>query len=89
MPSAPGYKRDMQQERKTSLARGERDANVARKRARRLMEKEGKVKPHDGKDIDHVKPLSKGGSVGRSNLRVKDASDNRSFARTPSGAIKK
>jgi 5-methylcytosine-specific restriction endonuclease McrA len=34
--------------------------------------KEGKVKKGDGKVVDHKKPLSKGGSNSRSNLRVKD-----------------
>lgn len=89
MTSAPSYKRDYKTERATSLARGERDGNVARKQARREMEKAGRVKPHDGKDVDHTVPLSKGGSAGKGNLRVKTASDNRSFARTSSGSIKK
>jgi len=53
------YKRDYKQERATSLARGEAPNNAARKRARRSMEAEGKVKPFDGKDVDHVVPLSK------------------------------
>ena len=87
MPSAPGYKRDMAQERKTSLARGEGPKNAARKQARRDMEKAGKVKP--GQDVDHVKPLSKGGSTARSNLRAVSASKNRSFKRNPDGSIKK
>ena len=89
MPSAPGYKRDMKQERKTSLARGEGPKNAARKQARRDMEKAGKVKPFDGKDVDHAVPLSKGGAVGKDNLRVKSKSDNRSFARNPDGSMKK
>lgn len=89
MASPPGYKRDYQQERKTSLARGERDGNVARKRARRQLEKEGRVKPHDGKDVDHKKEISKGGGNGRDNLQVMPKSKNRSFARTPNGAVKK
>lgn len=88
MASPPGYKRDYKQERKTSLARGERTDNIERKRARRALEKEGRVSKGDGKDIDHVVPLSKGGSVGKSNLKVKPASSNRSFARTKSGAVK-
>lgn len=88
MPSAPGYKRNYQQERRTSLARGERDDNVARKQARRDLEKEGRVAKGDNKDIDHVVPLSKGGSVGKSNLKVKTASANRSYPRTKTGAVK-
>lgn len=89
MPSSPNYKRDYKQERKTSLARGEGDLNAARKQARRDMEKAGKVKPFDGKDVDHAVPLSKGGAVGKGNLRVKSATANRSYARNPDGSIKK
>jgi hypothetical protein len=53
------------------------------------MIKAGRVKKGDGMDVDHKKPLSKGGSTGASNLRVKPKSANRSFARTSSGAMKK
>lgn len=88
-PSSKNYVRDFKQERATSLARGERDGNVARKQARRDMEKAGRVRPKDGFDIDHAVPLSKGGGVGKGNLRVKTASDNRSFPRNSDGSIKK
>lgn len=93
MPSSPGYKRDYSQERKTAIRRGETlgsdSDNAKRKKLRRAMEKDGKVKPHDGKDVDHVKPLSKGGSNSKSNARVTTASANRSFPRTKSGAMKR
>ena len=56
--------------------------------ARRIMEAEGKVSKGDGKDVDHKKPLSKGGSVKRTNLRVTSKSANRSFARKKNGAMK-
>jgi len=59
-----------------------------RNKARRIMEREGAVHKGDGKDVDHKTPLSKGGSTGRSNLRVKPASRNRSFKRTTTGAMK-
>lgn len=59
-----------------------------RNSARRMMEREGKVSKGDGKDVDHKKPLSKGGSAGRSNLRVTSKSSNRSFARTKTGKMK-
>lgn len=88
MPSSKNYKRDYKQERATSLARGEAPDNAARKRARRMLEAEGKLKPFDGKDADHVKPLAKGGAVGKGNLRVKSASDNRSFPRTKNAGMK-
>jgi len=54
---------------------------AARNKARRELEKEGLVHKGDGKDVDHKKPLSKGGSTARSNLRVKSATDNRSYKR--------
>ena len=56
--------------------------------ARRQLMKEGKVRVGDGKDVDHKKPLSKGGGNSRSNLRAVPASKNRSFARTKSGKMK-
>lgn len=62
---------------------------AARNKARRMLEREGVVHKGDGKDVDHKKPLSKGGTTVRSNLRVKDASDNRSYSRNPDRSIKK
>lgn len=89
MPSSPNYKRDYSQEKKTSDARGEKPKRAARNRARLVMEKAGMVKKGDGKDVDHKKPLSKGGAATkRSNLRVKDDSANRSFPRKKDGSMK-
>lgn len=59
-----------------------------RNAARRQAIKDGLVKKGDGKDIDHIKPVSKGGTNAKSNLRVKPASENRSFARTKTGKVK-
>ncbi len=61
---------------------------AARNKARSMMEKEGLVKKGDGKDVDHKRALSKGGTTIRSNLRVKDASANRSYARKSDHSIK-
>jgi hypothetical protein len=48
------------------------------------------VKPHDGKDLDHKTPLSKGGApLSIKNLRVQSQHNNRSFKRTSSGAMVK
>lgn len=49
--------------------------NAARKRARRMMEREGLVKPGDGKDVGHKNgnPLDNR----RANLRVENRSRNR------------
>lgn len=46
--------------------------------ARRKLEKTGAVKKGDGKDVDHKNPLRKGGGNGKSNLRVRAKSANRS-----------
>jgi hypothetical protein len=58
-------------------------------RARRALVKKGLVRPGDGKDVDHVRPLSKGGSNDAGNLRIKSASDNRSFPRNKDGSMKR
>ena len=92
MPSSPGYKRDYKQEYRTAKRRGENgtgsnSGDAKRKRARRKMEAAGRVRK--GQDVDHKKPISKGGGNSMSNLRATSVKQNRSFARTPSGAIKK
>lgn len=89
MPSSENYVRDYAQEKKTSDARGEKEKRAARGRARYKMEKLGMVKKGDGLDVDHIKPLAKGGAEdARSNLRVRNASANRSFARNKDGSMK-
>lgn len=92
MPSSPGYKRDYKQERKTAIRRGETlgsdSDNAKRKKLRRKLEAQGKVRKGDGKDVDHKKPLSKGGSNSTSNARVVSASANRSFPRNKDGSMK-
>jgi len=42
----------------------------------------------DGKDLDHKKPLSKGGSNTLANARVVSASTNRSFSRNADGSLR-
>lgn len=61
---------------------------AARNAARSALEKQGRVSKGDGRDVDHKKPLSKGGSNSASNLRVQSASRNRSYKRNKSGGIK-
>jgi hypothetical protein len=61
---------------------------AARTAARELMKKKGRAKKGDGKDVDHKKPLSKGGTTVISNLRAKPAAANRSFKRNPDGSMK-
>jgi|TARA_R110000744_G_scaffold380379_2_gene500986 hypothetical protein len=59
-----------------------------RNAARRLLEKEGKLKKGDGKVANHKNPLSKGGGNGRDNLSVREAKANASYPRTSKGAMK-
>ena len=47
--------------------------------ARSTLEKEGRVRKGDGKDVDHKKPLRSGGTNARSNLRVQGKSENRAW----------
>ena len=77
------YKKEYQQQ----LARGEADERRERERARALIDKKGrdangngKADAREGKDVAHVKALSKGGS-NKNGLRVESASANRSFRR--------
>jgi len=56
--------------------------------ARRQAIVDGVVKKGDGKDIDHIKPLSKGGTNSKSNLRAVPASVNRSFSRNADSSLK-
>lgn len=91
MPSSPGYVRDIKQEYKTAKARGEKAAGTSgpdakRHKLRREMVAKGKVK--SGQDVDHKKPLSKGGANTVANARAVSPSTNRSFSRNPDGSMK-
>jgi hypothetical protein len=86
MPRNP---RDYKKERKYDSKPEVKARRAARNRARYKLMKEGKVSKGDGKDVDHKKPLSKGGSTSkRNNLRTKPASKNRSYPRTKSARMK-
>jgi hypothetical protein len=60
-----------------------------RNKARAELEREGLVHKGDGKAVDHIKPLSKGGDGSRSNLRVVPERQNDSFSRNKDGSLKK
>ena len=60
---------------------------AARGRARTKMEKAGKVRRGDGKDVDHKNGNPKDNR--KSNLRVQSKSKNRSYARTKTARKKK
>lgn len=71
---ARNYKREYEQYHSKPEQRANRSKRVL---ARRKMEKELGKEALRGKDVDHIKPLSKGGSNRRSNLRVTSISKNR------------
>lgn len=77
------YKDEYQKYHSTTKAKKDR---AKRNSARAAMQKAGKVRK--GQDVDHKKPLSKGGSNKKSNLQVMAASKNRSFKRNSKGGIK-
>lgn len=52
-----------------------------RNAARREFEEKGLVRKGDGKDVDHRRPLSRGGSNAPSNLRVQSRGENRGYKR--------
>ena len=69
------YKKEYQQQR----ARGEHADRMKRQKNRRELDKKGVNRK--GKDIDHKKPLSRGGSNKPSNLRLISSKKNRKFKR--------
>jgi hypothetical protein len=79
------YKKEYEQYQGTPK---EKKKRAARNAARRELMKAGKVHKGDGKDVDHIKPLSKGGSNTTGNLRVKSASANRSYKRNSDHSVK-
>jgi hypothetical protein len=86
------YKREWEKQQE----RDEKKLRAARERARYHMDKNGtdknkngKADRREGKDIDHIQPLSKGGTNAKSNLRVVKPSTNRSFSRNPDKTVKK
>lgn len=78
--------RDYKKEYANYHSRPEQIRNRAKRNAaRRELMDEGRVRKGDGKDVDHKRPLDKGGSNARSNLRVMSKSANRSFPRDSRG----
>lgn len=59
-----------------------------RNAARASMIKAGKAKVGDGKDIDHKRAISKGGSNSLGNLFAVSKTTNRSFSRNKDSSMK-
>lgn len=89
MPYMTNGKRDYKKEDEWDRNHeGRAEARNERHKARAMLEKEGKVHKGDGKDVDHIKPLSKGGKTTEANLRPTSESANRSFSRNSDGSLK-
>jgi hypothetical protein len=84
------YKKEYEQQK----TRGEHERRMERQRARRTLDKKGKdtngngkADAREGKDVAHVKALSKGGS-NADGVRLEAPSKNRSFSRKADGSMK-
>jgi hypothetical protein len=75
------YKHEYQKQKE----RGEHENRMERQRARRAMDKKGVNRK--GKDVAHVKALSKGGS-NADGVRLESPSKNRSFKRKSDSSMK-
>jgi hypothetical protein len=84
------YKKEYDQQQ----TRGELDERMERQRARREIDKtgvdknnNGRADRREGKDVAHVKALSKGGS-NKDGVKIQSPRKNRSFKRNPDGSMK-
>jgi len=88
MPSSPGYKRDYAHEDAIRDKKpGEVHKRVLRNQARHAALETGRVHKGDHKQVDHIRPLSKGGSNQASNQRVVSAHLNESYPRGHHGEL--
>ena len=69
-------KRDWKHEYELQKKRGDVEGFLERQKARRLYDK--KKVDRKGKDIDHIKPIRKGGLTTKGNLRLRNRSANKS-----------
>ena len=86
MPSSKNYVRNYKQEAATESPARKEDRRK-REVARRAYIKASGAIPA-GVDLNHIDPLSKGGSNKPSNWDLEKAHANRSYPRTKTGAMK-
>lgn len=77
--------RPYKKEYKQQVERGEHEDRMERQRARRAYDKKGISRK--GKDVAHVKALSKGGS-NKEGTRLESPHKNRSFKRNADSSMK-
>jgi len=77
--------RNYKQEYTTQKERSEHENRMERQRARRKLDAKGVTRL--GKDVAHVKALSKGGS-NADGVKLQAPSKNRSFKRNSDGSMK-
>lgn len=82
----PNASADSKRQRKYNSSPEQKKRRAQRNAARRKMEKAGKVKKGDGKDVDHKNMNT--ANNGASNLRVQDKSKNRARNRGTGGRKK-
>lgn len=74
--------RNYRREYDTYQGKPEQVKNRAKRNAARAeMVKAGRASKGDGKDVDHKRPLSKGGAATKGNLRVTSVHANRAYKR--------
>lgn len=82
-------KRDYAKEYRLYHSRPEQRHNRSERTVlRNQANAKGITRAHDGKDLDHIRPLSKGGANSLSNARAVSRSANRSFSRNSNGSLK-
>ena len=68
-------KRDYKHDYALQKKRGDVEGFLERQKARRLYDKKGVDR--SGKDIDHIKPIRKGGKTAAGNTRLRDKKSNK------------
>jgi hypothetical protein len=89
MPYMKNGKRDYSREyQKYHGTAEQKKARAERNKGRRIMTAAGKAKKGDGKDVGHVKAISKGGLSTVYNLQMQSKGENRSFSKTKDSKMK-
>lgn len=89
MPYKNKSDRNFKREYATYQGTAEQKKNRAKRNAARAKAmKAGKVRKGDGKDVNHIRPLSKGGTNNAKNINIKSKHKNRSYRRNSDHSVK-